>query len=342
VTLVSAAAGAGKTSAIAAWLASEGAAGSVVAWMTLDDTDNDLPRFWADLITAMGVAGALPAGGPLSELAPTAGFGAAELLRVWAGLDELPGPVVLVLDDFHEVTDGAVLDSVEEMLDHQGPNLHVVISTRTDPPLRLRPQRLLDPKHGQLTEIRSDDLAFTDTEAAELFDHNGIRVTAIQRHLLLDRTLGWSAGLRMAALSLEATDVDTGIARFSGAQGSVSDYLIGEVVERLPLVDRDFLLRTSVADRLNGGLAGVLSGRGDGRMVLEKLVGANAFVVRFGGRGEWFGSIRSSGRCCSTGSPRSSPTSCRSCIGWPQRGSRPTTSPSRASGMRSARRIGTR
>ena len=211
VTLVSAVAGAGKTSAIAAWLASEGAAGSVVAWMTLDDTDNDLPRFWADLITAMGVAGALPAGGPLSELAPTAGFGAAELLRVWAGLDELPGPVVLVLDDFHEVTDGAVLDSVEEMLDHQGPNLHVVISTRTDPPLRLRPQRLLDPKHGQLTEIRSDDLAFTDTGAAELFDHSGIRVTAIQRHLLLDRTLGWSAGLRMAALSLEATDVDTGI-----------------------------------------------------------------------------------------------------------------------------------
>lgn len=124
VTLVCAAAGAGKTSAIAAWLASEGAAGSVVAWMTLDDTDNDLPRFWTDLITALAVAGALPAGIALSELAPTAGFGAAVLLAVWAGLAELPGPVVLVLDDFHEVSDAAVLDSVEAMLDHLATNLH--------------------------------------------------------------------------------------------------------------------------------------------------------------------------------------------------------------------------
>jgi len=289
VTLVSATAGAGKTSAIAAWLASGGPAGSVAAWMTLDDTDNDLPRFWADLITALAVAGALPAGSPLSELAPTTGFGAAELRGVWAGLAELPRPVVLVLDDFHQVTDGAVLDSVEKMLDQRATNLHVVISTRTDPALRLPRQRLLEPEPGVLTEIRSDDLAFTDAEAAELFDRSGIKVTAIQLRQLLDRTLGWSAGLRMAALSLEATDVDSGIARFSGARGSVSDYLIGEVVERLPMVDRDFLLRTSVADRLNGDLAGALSERSDGRMILDKLVGANAFVVRFGGRGEWFG-----------------------------------------------------
>ena len=174
----------------------------------LDDTGRHRqrpPRFWSDLITALRFAGPLPAASPVSELAPTEGFGEPEMLVVLAGLAELPVPVVLVLDDFHEVTDGAVVDSVDQLLDHQGANLHVLISTRTDPALGLPRQRLPEPEQGELTEIRSDDLAFTDTESAELFDRSGIQVTAIQRHLLLGRTLGWSAGLRMAALSLEAT-----------------------------------------------------------------------------------------------------------------------------------------
>jgi len=159
-----------------------------------------------------------------------------------------------------------------------------VLVTRTDPALRLHRLRV----NGGLTEIRSEDLAFTADEAAELFTRDGVDLNGDQLQALLLRTQGWSAGLRLAALSLADTDVTEGITRFSGTQRSVSEYLIGEVLDRRSALDRDFLLRTSIVDGINASLAAALTGRTDGQLVLENLVAANALVVGLTGTDGWF------------------------------------------------------
>ena len=287
VTLVSAGPGSGKTSTVADWAASraDGADPPVVAWLTVDGTDNDLPTFWAGVLTALTVSGALPPGSPLRDLAPAAGFGTAELRTIRVGLSALPVPVALVLDDFQQITGTAVLESCGHLLAQQPPPLRLVIATRADPPLGLHRLRV----SGDLTEIGSRDLAFTEQEAAELFDRAGLHLSAPQLRVLLDRTQGWPAGLRLAAMSLQTGAIDAGIARFSGSEGSVAEYLIGEVTDRLAAADRDFLLKTSVAERLSGDLATELTGRTDGQLLLENLVAANAFVVGLAGHDDWFG-----------------------------------------------------
>ena len=284
VTLVTAGPGSGKTSTIAQWVSEGGAAPWIVAWVTIDTTDNTLATFWSDVLGALTVGGALPTDSRLRELAPATGFDAAEVLRIRVALSELPVPIVLVLDDFHAITSDVVLESVEELIDRQPPTLRLVLATRSDPKLRLHRLRM----RGDLTEIRSADLAFTEQEAAELFHRNGIGVSEDQLRVLLTRTQGWPAGLRLAAMSLDAADIDGGITRFSGSDGSIAEYLIGEVTDRLSPDDRDFLLKTSVVERLHGDLAVALSGRRHGQLLLEQLVRSNAFVVALGGHNDWF------------------------------------------------------
>ena len=282
-TLVSAGPGAGKTLALASWVAAE-VAPAPVSWLSLDHSDNEPRTFWSDLLWALTASGAVPADSPLLDIIPAAGFGIDEALEVRSRLAELPGPIVLVLDDFHEITDDAVLTSFGQLVDHQPPQLRLVVLSRSDPDLRLHRLRL----NGQLTEIRTRDLAFSEQETVELFDLEGIHLRAEQVDMLRSRTEGWSAGLRLAALSLDPADVDGGIARFSGNDRSTAEYLVGEVLERLSPEDREFLLTTSITSKLNGQLADHLTGRSDSQVVLEKLVGANAFVVALGEQGEWF------------------------------------------------------
>ena len=133
-----------------------------------------------------------------------------------------------------------------------------------------------------------EDLAFTASEAAELFRGNGIHVSERQLGGLLDRTEGWAAGLRLALLSLDPTDIDGAISRFTGTERLVAEYLIEEVTDQLPAQDRQFLLTTSVADRLSAGLADVLTGRSDSQQTLERLVTHNALLVGLAGRTDWF------------------------------------------------------
>jgi len=282
-TLVSAGPGAGKTLAVAAWIAF-GAAPWPVAWLSLDHSDNDPRTFWADLLGALATSPAVPADSALRDIIPAAGFGADEALEVRARLAELPGPVILVLDDFHEITGAAVHEGFGQLVDHLPPQLRLVMLTRSDPILRLHRLRV----NGHLSEVRTSDLAFTQDETAELFDLQGIHLQPEQVGILRSRTEGWSAGLRLAAMSLDPRDIDRGIARFSGNDRSIADYLVGEVIERLPPEDRAFLLDTSVADRLSGDLADALTGRPDSQRMLEKLAGANAFVVALGESNEWF------------------------------------------------------
>jgi len=282
VTMVCAGPGSGKTLSVAAWLG--GAGDRAAAWLTIDDTDNDLATFWADVLGALTVAAVLPADSALRDLAPAVGFGPAQALQVRAGLAELPGPVILVLDDFQEITGTAVLDSVNQLIDRQPPHLRLVLITRSDPALRLHRVRV----SGGLAEIRAHHLAFDEAEATELFDRSDLDLTGDQVRVLYGRTQGWPAGLRLAALSLTSTGTNDEIARFSGTQRSVAEYLIGEVLDRLPPPDRDFLLKTSITERLSSALATALTGRVDSQLVLESLVAANAFVVSVGGPGSWF------------------------------------------------------
>ncbi|HEY7813380.1 MAG TPA: hypothetical protein VIC62_09095, partial [Nakamurella sp.] len=191
------------------------------------------------------------------------------------GLADLRRPLVLILDDFHLITNPDVLDSVGLFLARLPPQLRLVLITRADPVLPLHRLRIA----GQLVEIRSRDLTFTQREASELFALEGLDLRDDQVATLLARTQGWAAGLRLAAMSLDRADVDAGVDRVTGSDRAIAEYLIGEVMQRLEPGQRDFLLRTSVVDKLCGDLADRITGRNDGQQVLEDLLATNAFVT---------------------------------------------------------------
>ncbi len=204
----------------------------------MDETDNDPQAFWSDLLGALTINGAVPLDSPLRDLVPAVRFDVHANRLINAGLAALAEPVVLVLDDFQVITDGRVLSSFERLLEHQPPQLHIILATRADPPLRLQRRRVA----GELTDIRAGDLAFTDGEAGKLLAGRGIHLTGDQLAALLDRTQGWAAGLQLAVLSLDAGDIDIAIDRFTGGDGLVAEYLIEEVLDRVPAADRQFLL----------------------------------------------------------------------------------------------------
>ena len=283
VTLISAGPGYGKTLTLASWVQLNRAPGAV-AWLTIDETDNDLQAFWSDVLGALAIGGALPPGSALLEVMPASGFGDQEAQLIRAGLAELPVHVTLVLDDFHHIHDRRVLESVGQLLEQQPPQLRLVLASRTDPALRLHRLRV----NGELTDIRADDLAFSQAEAEELFHRNDIDLSGNPLGTLLDRTEGWAAGLRLAIMCLDPADPAGGISRFTGSDRLVGEYLVEEVTDRLPEMDRQFLLMTSVADRLSAGLANELTGHDNAQLILERLVSQNALVVGLAGRNEWF------------------------------------------------------
>jgi len=283
LTLLCAGPGHGKTLTLASWIKNR--TGEDVAWLSLDDTDDDPQAFWADLLGALTISSAVPHNSPLRDLVPAARFDTYATRLIPAGLAALAEPVVLVLDDFHAITDSRVLKAFERLLDHQPPQLHLILATRADPPLRLHRRRIA----GELTDIRARELAFTEAEAGELLVGNDIHLTATQLSALLDRTHGWAAGLRLAVLTLDPGDVDGTIDRFTGNDGLVAEYLMEEVLDRVSTADRQFLLVTSVAERFSPPLADALTGRADSQHVLQRLVAQNALVVEFTAESGWFG-----------------------------------------------------
>jgi LuxR family transcriptional regulator, maltose regulon positive regulatory protein len=275
IVLVCAPAGFGKTALLADWARRDS---RPVAWLSLDGADNDPARFWRHVAAALdrvrpGVAGRVAA--LLQGLQP-ASFEAVvtTLVNELAGVAE---EVVLVLDDYHLIQAPQVHHSLEFLLEHQPTSLRLVLASRADPPLPLARLRA----RGQLAELRQRDLRFTPQEATELLR------TAVGPDLpqaaivaLGERTEGWVAGLQLAALSLQGrTDMTGFVAGFSGSHRYVLDYLAEEVLDRQPEPLREFLLETSILERLCGPLCEAVTARSDSQQVLEQAERANLFLV---------------------------------------------------------------
>jgi LuxR family transcriptional regulator, maltose regulon positive regulatory protein len=274
LTLIAAAAGAGKTLLMADWARQHRASGRIT-WLTLTAVESTAEGLWRALAPALGKAAV--AGPPPATPEAVAN-------RILASLRTARRPVVLVLDDFHEA-DSAELAAILHAVAATPSALRVVIATRIDPGLALQRLRIAD----QLSEIRARDLAFTVPEAAQLFERDGITLAGEQVETLVERTEGWAAGLRLAALMLADEDEPgAAVSEFAGDDRAVVAYLIHEVLDRQPAPMRELLLRTAVVERVCGSLADALAGGVAGQLRLEELVRRNALVVPLDRHGRWF------------------------------------------------------
>jgi LuxR family transcriptional regulator, maltose regulon positive regulatory protein len=284
--VVVAPAGWGKTTLLAEWARRAGDRHSV-AWVTLDETDDEPHRFWTYVVTALRTA------------APDLGGGALAALRV-PGIDPvdvaLPALLndlsasnarhTLILDDYHLLTDVRIHEAVEYLLSYLPPSLRLVITARFDPPLPLARMRA----RSELIEVRATDLRFSPTEAAGLVSAVGqIEVGADAVDALVDRTEGWAVGLKLAALTIRGSpDPAARVAEVRGDDRHIVDFLSSEVLDRLSADRRAFLVRTAVLDRLCGSLCDAVLGRTGSAAVLEALERADLFVVPLHAHREWY------------------------------------------------------
>jgi LuxR family maltose regulon positive regulatory protein len=288
ITLVSAPAGSGKSTLLAQWMRA-GEAGLSIAWVSLDEQDNDPVRLWRHIVEALRLA------------APEGEFGAdalagmsvtgqrlidTSLPALLNELAELPGEVVLVLDDYHLVSEDRCHDELAFFVEHLPRNAHLVLSSRTDPPLPLGRWRA----RGEMDEIRTEQLAFSEEEAAHLLDEKlRLDIGPQDLSVLLERTEGWPAGIYLASLSLRTReDKHAFIESFGGSNRYVVDLLGEEILARLPEEVRQFLLETSVLEKMTGSLCDAVVGKEHSGMLLRELARRNLFVVPLDEQGEWY------------------------------------------------------
>jgi LuxR family maltose regulon positive regulatory protein len=285
VTLISAPAGSGKTMLLSSWLGS-GRARDPVAWVGVERGETDPTRFFASVARALRESGAIGADHPLANLAAAPLGGHDEYVeRMIDGLEQLDRPLVLVLDDLHELGSDEALRGLGRLLEAAPPALRVVIATRRDPKLGLHRLRL----DGRLTEIRGDDLRFTTDETGVLLGDAGVELEDGDLEQLQGRTEGWAAGLRLASLSLARHDDPARfVSEFSGSERTIAEYLLAEVLAHQDRAARELLLSTCILERVTPELADVLTGTpGSGRLLLE-LEEANALVTAVDVSRSWY------------------------------------------------------
>jgi LuxR family transcriptional regulator, maltose regulon positive regulatory protein len=317
LTLIAAPAGFGKTTLLSVWLASLEArdlrleasnAGQVlhndltrmvvqasslkpqvprVAWLTLEEDDNDPLRFWRYLVAALDL---LQPGVAAAFSASVEGFQPASLRAMLPtllnALGALSTDAVFVLDDYHTIDSPAIHQALTFLLGHLPPRLHLVIASRTDPPLPLARLRA----RNQLIEIRADDLRFgSDEAAAFLNDVMSLSLAAADVSALEARTEGWIAGLQLAALSMQQRSDRPGfIAGLRGSHRAILDYLVDEVIARQSQDVTAFLTQTSILRGLTASLCNAVTGRIDSQAMLEGLERANLFVVALDDERRWY------------------------------------------------------
>ncbi|MGA2163628.1 MAG: LuxR C-terminal-related transcriptional regulator [Solirubrobacteraceae bacterium] len=285
VVLLSAPAGAGKTVLLSAWIAARALPGPA-CWLSLDGEDNDVNRLLANLLSALRTTDALEPGGALDDLVAPAGAGTERFLALLVNaLAELRSPLVLVLDEIHELTSPPAVAAIDFLVRHAPEQLHIVLGGRADPPLPIERLRA----GGALTELRIAELAFNREETAELCVRLELGLSDSEIDTLWARTEGWPAAIRLAALSLRGhANPGRFLAEFAGTDRAVADYLIAEVLARLPEDSREFMLRTCLVDELSPELADALTGREGGTLPLMELERLGAPVQPSAGDGRWY------------------------------------------------------
>jgi len=286
LTLVTAPAGYGKTTLVSAWLHGTG---RPLAWFSLDAGDNDLVRFLSYLVAACRkVAGPVGEGVLTLLNAPALPSVEALMTILVNDLAELEEPAALVLDDYHVIEAEPIHEAVQYLVDHQPPNVHLVITSRVDPPLPISRWRV----RGQVTEVRVSDLRFTTDEADAFL--NGMMALGLPANAvssLGERTEGWIAGLQLAALSLQGADADRAAAfveAFNGSHRYIIDYLAEEVLGQQSPELRDFLCQTGVLDRFCAPLCDAVTGRTDSKAVLAALDRLNLFLIPLDEHRQWY------------------------------------------------------
>jgi len=258
LTLVSAPAGFGKTTLLTEWLSTVPAEGRSVAWLSVDQRDNDPALFWTYVATALQTAEPAVGAGALALLQSAQSSTEAVLSSLLNDLSGVADDVVLVLDDYHLIEARDVQDGMTFLLEHLPSRVHLVLATRAAPPLPLARLRA----RGDLVEVRVADLRFTAAEAAAYLEQVGLLLTPTDVATLEGRTEGWIAALQLAALSMQGrADVAEFIAGFAGDDRYIVDYLVEEVLQRQSGDVRSFLLQTSILGRLTAGCAMPSPGR---------------------------------------------------------------------------------
>ena len=285
LTLVSAPAGYGKTTLLAQWRASTRVP---VAWLSLEPEDNEPVRFLTYFIAALqrldphlgARAQAWLSLPQPAELATVLTLLTNDLLG-WQGED-----FVLVLDDYHVITATPIHRTLTHLLEYLPPQIHLIIATRSDPPLPLARLRA----RGHLTELRAAELRFEAAETgAFLAEVMGLRLSQEEATTLQTRTEGWITGLQLAALSLQGrADVASALAAFTGSHRFVLDYLSEEVLSRQPAEVQTFLLQTAMLSRLSGSLCDAVTGQEQSQAMLEGLERANLFVIALDDVRGWY------------------------------------------------------
>jgi LuxR family maltose regulon positive regulatory protein len=283
--LLSAPPGFGKTTLLAQWCAAKGA--GRVAWVSLDEADNDPIRFWVYVMEALRTVEPSVGTAALAALQRTgADLYRAVLPSLHSELRAVGSPLVLVLDDYHLVTNPTCHQTLRVFMDHLPAGVHVVLSTRADPPLPLARMRARE----ELAEVRVADLQFTNEEASELLNSSmGLQLTTDDVERLAERTEGWVAALYLAGLSLRGRkDPSAFIASFQGDHRHVADYLGAEVLQRQPEQVRTFLLRTSVLGHLSGPLCDAVLETEGSAGLLRELECSNLFLVPLDDHRQWY------------------------------------------------------
>jgi LuxR family maltose regulon positive regulatory protein len=303
LTLVSAPAGFGKTTLLASWSKN---CRLPVAWLSLDEGDNEPVRFMAYLVASLESVVAQqetrkpPPAHPPLETPGAVSFHESRLANIINQLAAQPLRFILVLDDYHTITNPLNHKTISYLIENLPPQMHLAIASRADPPLplaRLRGQ-------GQLNELRSVDLRFNAEEAAAFMQKElGRELTPEDHASLANKTEGWVAGLQMAVLALRSPSLDQPqklsdfIRHFTGSNRFILDYLVEEVLDRQPEAIQDFLLQTSILERMCAPLCeeivGTLEGWNVGTFqpsneILEYLDRANLFIIPLDDQREWF------------------------------------------------------